>query len=1017
MRRPFGGTPDAVVINAATGLPQPGRDEEGVPLIQGDASTARDGGGTVSDLTDLGGDPLPSGTLIPEQTGHLDYLGPDDGTDKLWVGFGGGRRVAMLATDIGDRVGALEAATGASSDTVNVQHLVSAKSPVINVTHPDYGAAGDDSDDTTAIQAALTAAGAHAAAVYVPPGVYGISATLRGYQNLTLILAPGAVLKRKASITMFVNGNPEQNAPGYTGQGNITITGTGTIDMQGVALSGSNNCMSFGHAERVTVQDITILDQPSYHQIEFNAVRTYRVLNVKFKGFVDKSPTGANYYKECIQVDIAKGTPYFPSFGPYDNTCSEDGLVQGCYVGPSGTAGTTAPNCLIGGHSSTVGTRFKSVRVIDNYGEDLSFWPVSLYATSGVHIEGNEFWRCGAGARAETIKTADRDDTIDVYDFQTGASQHERGVTITNNRFYDTIGLPSGHGYPGDVIRVLGEATGKIRGAVITGNIIEGGVGGVRGIRARHVDRAVIDANTVNGTAGYGIWAQDCTNLHIGAANIVEGATGANGVMIAGCTDFTVAGMRIKGCYGEGLHVEASTGGRLAGVLVKNAGQHGIKLFNYVSDVSVENCQVDGASVNAHGVSSAYSVSTTCQQIRLRDNRARHGTSTNLYLYAFDATSSGADFTFDRNTWTDGTAGPGTAKHNLAAITYDAGNDRTLALPGVPGTPAILTATAGHRSANLTWTQPASGGAPITGYQITPSTGAAVEVGPDPAGTITGLTNGTAYTFTIRARNAIGLGAASAASGSVTPALPALPTGAVAWYKASGLALSSGNPVTSWADASGHGYTITQGTGARQPTYVANAVNGNPGVRFDPVAGQYLERTTGLSGLLADAPGYTCLIVYTQHGRATGQAQIAHLISTNVSTGNTRARTGFGSTTGRATPGGRRLDGDALSTVTASTGAPALNTFGVATQVVDYAYANTSAWQNTTRVINAAALTFTPGNTDTTSPLGMRVGCTSTTAADYLDGTLCEMVVYDRALTVPEVAAAQAVLGETYGLF
>ena len=92
----------------------------------------------------------------------------------------------------------------------------------------------------------------------------------------------------------------------------------------------------------------------------------------------------------------------------------------------------------------------------------------------------------------------------------------------------------------------------------------------------------------------------------------------------------------------------------------------------------------------------------------------------------------------------------------------------------VPGAPTIGTATAGNASATVTWSAPASnGGSPITGYSITPYIGAtaqtAVTVGNVLTYDVTGLTNGTTYTFTVAAINAVGTGAASAASNSVTP--------------------------------------------------------------------------------------------------------------------------------------------------------------------------------------------------------------------------------------------------------
>ncbi len=105
-------------------------------------------------------------------------------------------------------------------------------------------------------------------------------------------------------------------------------------------------------------------------------------------------------------------------------------------------------------------------------------------------------------------------------------------------------------------------------------------------------------------------------------------------------------------------------------------------------------------------------------------------------------------------------------------------NEVTPAVPvTAPAAPSIGTASAASTEATVRWTAPASdGGSPITGYRVAVQVGATVarqvDV-TDPAATsavITGLTNGTAYTFQVRAINAIGLGTASASSNAVTPA-------------------------------------------------------------------------------------------------------------------------------------------------------------------------------------------------------------------------------------------------------
>ncbi|MDP4028637.1 MAG: fibronectin type III domain-containing protein [Gallionella sp.] len=91
----------------------------------------------------------------------------------------------------------------------------------------------------------------------------------------------------------------------------------------------------------------------------------------------------------------------------------------------------------------------------------------------------------------------------------------------------------------------------------------------------------------------------------------------------------------------------------------------------------------------------------------------------------------------------------------------------------LPGAPTDVTATAGNAQATITFTAPASnGGSAITGYTVTSSPAGGIDSNTGSTGlshVITGLTNGTAYTFSVTATNAAGVGEASTASSPVTP--------------------------------------------------------------------------------------------------------------------------------------------------------------------------------------------------------------------------------------------------------
>lgn len=92
-----------------------------------------------------------------------------------------------------------------------------------------------------------------------------------------------------------------------------------------------------------------------------------------------------------------------------------------------------------------------------------------------------------------------------------------------------------------------------------------------------------------------------------------------------------------------------------------------------------------------------------------------------------------------------------------------------------PGAPQAVSAAAGDGRATVSWSVPMeSGSSPISHYSATSSPGGKSCTVTAPALTcdVTGLANGTAYTFTVKAYNDAGWGAESQSSAAVTPQSP-----------------------------------------------------------------------------------------------------------------------------------------------------------------------------------------------------------------------------------------------------
>ncbi|WP_406830011.1 fibronectin type III domain-containing protein [Pedococcus sp. KACC 23699] len=155
-----------------------------------------------------------------------------------------------------------------------------------------------------------------------------------------------------------------------------------------------------------------------------------------------------------------------------------------------------------------------------------------------------------------------------------------------------------------------------------------------------------------------------------------------------------------------------------------------------------------------------------------------------------------------------------------------------------PAVPTGVQAVSGHGGASVSWTAPGDGGSPITGYTVTASPGgASVSVGGSTtSATVGGLTNGTSYTFTVKATNAVGTGPASAPSNAVVPTAaqtaPGAPTGvqAVSGHGSASVSWTApgdgGSPITGYTvTASPGGASVSVGGSATSAT-VAGLTNG-----------------------------------------------------------------------------------------------------------------------------------------------------------------------------------------------
>ena len=199
---------------------------------------------------------------------------------------------------------------------------------------------------------------------------------------------------------------------------------------------------------------------------------------------------------------------------------------------------------------------------------------------------------------------------------------------------------------------------------------------------------------------------------------------------------------------------------------------------------------------------------------------------------------------------------------NGDGVASDASNSVTPS--GLPGVATDVTATAGNQSVEVSWTAASDNGSSITGYTVSDGSGHTCTTA-ETSCTVTGLTNGDSYTFTVVATNANGDGSASWDSNSATPnTAPDAPT------NVSGT-VDHGQSMISWTPGSDNGSPIT--------VYTASVV-GDPSLTCTytvPLVGPETDECL-ITGL-ADKTTYTFEVTAT-NAAGTSEAGTSSSVTT-----------------------------------------------------------------------------------------------------------------------------------------
>ncbi len=217
------------------------------------------------------------------------------------------------------------------------------------------------------------------------------------------------------------------------------------------------------------------------------------------------------------------------------------------------------------------------------------------------------------------------------------------------------------------------------------------------------------------------------------------------------------------------------------------------------------------------------------------------------------------------------------------------------------------------------------------------------------------------------------------------------------------------NKVSQWNDLSGNDRNAVQSSSGQQPLY--GVVDGKKSIRFgggSPTAGDHFS-VENYGPMLRSVAGITSFAVL-RHTDETNERQ--PIFSGNTSKGGAATRHEFGRVRndGEYGTSGRRDDDDSF--LIREFGEPKIDEWFLLSNRVDHSENEVQMWEDGENL--GTQLYQGVGTTSDTDGINGWIGRSVSASSEAIDADICEILIYDRALSDEEIKEVEQYLGEKW---